>query len=37
MGDRRGAFGFLVGKPAGKGPLGRTGHRLMDNIKVHIK
>ena len=36
MGDRRVSFGLLVEKPAGKEPLGKTRHRLTDNIKVHL-
>jgi len=27
----------LVGKPEGKKPLGRPGHRWDDNIKIDIK
>jgi hypothetical protein len=32
MGDRRGAYRALVGRPDGKGPLGRPMHRWEDNI-----
>jgi hypothetical protein len=28
---------ILVGKPEGKKPLGRTGRRLEDNIKIDFK
>jgi hypothetical protein len=28
------AYGILVGKPEGKKPLGRPGHRCKDNIKI---
>jgi hypothetical protein len=31
-GDKRNACRILVGKPEGKGPLGRSRHRLEDNI-----
>jgi hypothetical protein len=34
MGDRRGAYRVLVGKPEGKRPLARAGRRWEDNIKV---
>jgi hypothetical protein len=33
MGDRRGVYRFLVGKPEGKRPLGRPRRRCEDNIK----
>ena len=33
MGDRRGVYRILVGKPEGKRPLGRLRHRWEDNIK----
>jgi hypothetical protein len=29
--------GFLVGKPEGKGPLGRTRFRWVDNIKMDLR
>ena len=35
MGERRGIRG-LVGKPEGKGPLGRPTHRWEDNIKMDL-
>jgi len=35
MGDRRGAHRVLVGRPDGKGPLGRPRRRWEDNIKMH--
>ena len=31
MGERRGVYRVLVGKPEGKGPLGRPRHRWEDN------
>jgi hypothetical protein len=34
MGDRRGAYGVLVGKPEGKRALGRPRRRREDNIKM---
>ena len=34
MGDRKGAYRVLVGKPGGKRPLGKPRHRREDNIKV---
>ena len=37
MGDRRGAYRVLVGRPEGKRPLGRPRHRTEDNIKVYLK
>jgi len=37
MGDKRVSCGLLVYKPAGKGPPGKARHRLMENIKVHLK
>jgi len=33
MGKRRGIYRVLVGKPAGKRPLGRPRHRWEDNVK----
>jgi len=37
MGERRGVYRVLVGKPKGKRPLGRPRHRLEDNIKVDVQ
>jgi hypothetical protein len=37
MGERRGAHSILVGKPEGKGPLGKPRHRWEDNIKIDFK
>ena len=37
MGDRRGAYRVLVGRPDGKGPLGRPRHRWEDNIKIDFQ
>jgi hypothetical protein len=36
MGERRGAYGVLVGKPGGKRPLGSPRHRWEDDIKMNI-
>ena len=35
MGETRGVYWVLVGKPAGKTPLGRPRHRCEDNIKMN--
>jgi hypothetical protein len=37
MGDRRGVYRFLVGKPEGKRPLGRPRRRWKDNIKMNLR
>jgi len=37
MGDRRGVFRVLVGKPVGKRPLGRPRRRWADNIKMDLQ
>jgi len=37
MGDRRGVFRVLVGKPEGKEPLGRPRSRWEDNIKMDLQ
>jgi len=34
MGERRGVYGVLVGKPEKKRPLGRPRIRCEDNIKM---
>jgi hypothetical protein len=36
MGERRGAYGVLVGKPEGRRPLGRPKRRWEDNIKTDL-
>jgi len=33
MGEERGVYRVLVGKPEGKRPLGRSGRRWVDNIR----
>jgi hypothetical protein len=37
MGERRGAYRALVGKPEGRRPLGRTKRRWEDNIKMDLR
>ena len=37
MGERRGVYGVLVGKPEGKRPLGRPRRRLEDNINMDLQ
>jgi hypothetical protein len=37
MGERRGVYRVLVGKPEGKRPLGRSMHRWKDNIKIDVQ
>jgi hypothetical protein len=37
MGEGRGMYRVLVGKPAGKRPLGRTRRRWEDNIKMDLQ
>ena len=37
MGERRGVYRVLVGKPEGKRPLGRPRHRWEDNIKMDLE
>jgi len=36
MGERRGVYRVLMGKPEGKRPLGRHRHRWEDNIKMDL-
>jgi hypothetical protein len=36
MGDRRGAYRVLVGRPEVKRPLGRPGRRWWGNIKIYL-
>jgi hypothetical protein len=35
--ERRDAYKVLVGKPEGKRPLRRPGHRWEDNIKISLQ
>jgi len=37
VGERRCIYRVLVGKPEGKRPLGRTGYRWKDNIKMDLQ
>ena len=37
MGQRRGIYRILVGKPKGKRPLGRLRRRWEDNIKMDLQ
>jgi hypothetical protein len=37
MGERRGAYRALVGKPKGRGPLGRPRRRWEDYIKMDVR
>jgi hypothetical protein len=36
-GEKRNAYGILVGKPGEKRPLGRPRSRWKGNIKMHIR
>jgi hypothetical protein len=37
MGERRGVYRFLVGKPEGKRPLGRPRRRWENKIKLDLR
>jgi len=37
MGERRGVYRVLVGRPEGKRPLGRPRRRWEDNIKMDLR
>jgi hypothetical protein len=37
MGEGRGVYRVLVGKPEGKRPLGTPGRRWEDNIKMYLR
>ena len=37
MGEERGAFRVLVGKPEGKRPLGRSRRRWVDNTRMDLQ
>jgi hypothetical protein len=37
MGERRGLYRVLVGKPEGKSPLGRSRRRWEDSIKMDLQ
>jgi hypothetical protein len=36
MGEKRKAYRLLMGKPEGKGPLGRPRRRCVDNIRMDL-
>jgi hypothetical protein len=36
MGEVRGAYNILVGRPVGRRPLGRPRRRWEDNIKIDL-
>jgi len=37
MGEERGVYRFLMGKPEGKRPLGRPRRRWADNIRTDLQ
>jgi hypothetical protein len=37
MGEERGVYRVLLGKPEGKRPLGRPRHRWADNIRMNLQ
>jgi len=37
VGEKRGAYRILVGRPEGKRPLGRPRRRWEDNIKIDMQ
>jgi hypothetical protein len=37
MGEKRGTYSILVGRPEGRRPLGRPRHRWEDIIKMDIQ
>jgi len=37
MGEKRGVYRILVGKPEGKRPLGRHRRRWKNNVKMDLK
>jgi len=37
MGEERGAYRALVGKPEGRRPLGRPRRRWVDNIRMDLQ
>ena len=37
MGEERGVYRILVGKPEGKGPMGRPRRRCVDNIRMDLQ
>ena len=37
MGEERGVYGVLVGKPEGRRPLGRPRRRWVDNTRMDLQ
>jgi hypothetical protein len=37
MGEVRGSYNILVGRPEGRRPLGRPRHRWEDNIEMDLR
>jgi len=37
MGEERGVYRVLVGKPEGRRQLGRSRHRWVDNIRMDVQ
>jgi len=37
MGEERGVYRVLLGKPEGRRPLGRPRHRCVDNIRMYLQ
>jgi len=37
IGEERGVYGALVGKPEGRRPLGRPRRRWVDNIRMDLQ
>jgi hypothetical protein len=37
MGEKRGAYRIMVGRPEGRRPLGRHRRRWEDNIKIDLQ
>jgi len=37
MGEERGVYGVLLGKPEGRRPLGRPRSRWVDNIRMYLQ
>jgi hypothetical protein len=37
MGEERGMYRVLVGKPEGKRPMGKLRHRWEDNVRMNLQ
>jgi len=37
MGEERGVYSVLVGKPEGRSPLGRPRRRWVDNVRMDLQ